>query len=106
MARANSRWPQAIGQALISHSVAILVSCYFYRLPCLLQRVYICTARQLRRIDSVRRSPLFSHYEESVAGAASIRAYNKVDEFISTCDRLTDDSQRVYYLVCVSQRYV
>ena len=72
----------------------------------MLQRVYITTARQLQRIDSVRRSPVFSHYEQSVAGAASIRAYNKVNEFISTCDRLTDESQRAWYLVCVSQRYV
>ena len=69
------------------------------------QRLYINTARQLKRIDAVRKSPVFSHYEESVAGATSIRAYGKVEEFIEKSDKLTDESQRAWYLVYVSARY-
>ena len=69
-----------------------------------LQKFYITTARQIRRIDSVRRSPIFAHFDESVEGATSIRAYGKIDDFVNKCDRLMDESQRAWYHVSVSMR--
>ncbi|KAF5404162.1 Multidrug resistance-associated protein 1 [Paragonimus heterotremus] len=69
----------------------------------MVQRLYICTGRQLKRIDSVRRSPIFSHFQESLMGATSIRAYGKVQDFINKSDQLMDENQTAYYpnLICL-----
>ena len=60
--------------------------------------------RQWKRIDSVRRSPIYTHFDESVTGSSSIRAYRKDKEFIATCDRLIDESQRPWFLVITALR--
>ncbi|CAL8102214.1 unnamed protein product [Calicophoron daubneyi] len=66
------------------------------------QRLYIRTGRQLKRIDSVRRSPIYSHFQESLIGAASIRAYRKVQQFTAKANQLIDESQMARYpnIVC------
>ncbi|XP_061183962.1 multidrug resistance-associated protein 1-like isoform X1 [Saccostrea echinata] len=49
----------------------------------LVQRFYVPTSRQLQRIESTTRSPIFNHFGESLNGASSIRAYHEEDRFIN-----------------------
>ena len=70
------------------------------------QRLYISTARQLKRIDSVRRSPIYIHFDESVVGTSSIRAYRREEQFIAKMDKYIDNSQKPWYLIIVAQRLV
>ena len=44
-------------------------------------RFYIPTARELQRIESITRSPIYAKFGEALLGVATIRAYRKQDHF-------------------------
>ncbi|GMS81781.1 hypothetical protein PENTCL1PPCAC_3956, partial [Pristionchus entomophagus] len=67
---------------------------------------YVPTARQLKRLESVNRSPVFSHFGESIQGAASIRAYGRVGEFCLSSEEKVDTFIRCKYLNTVSNRWL
>lgn len=87
-------------QELLSFSIScsICVNFLFF------QRVYVACARQIKRIDAVKRSPIYAFFSETLAGVSSIRAYNVQDRFIKHSDQLLDDSQRVWFEVFTSNR--
>ncbi|KAH3676265.1 hypothetical protein WICMUC_002142 [Wickerhamomyces mucosus] len=45
------------------------------------QRYYVATSRDLKRIVSISRSPIFSHLQESLAGFETVLAYDQADRF-------------------------
>ena len=46
-----------------------------------IQRFFVASMRQLKRLESASKSPIFSHFSESLTGVSSIRAY-KVNNLI------------------------
>ena len=44
-------------------------------------RYYIPTSREVQRIESVSRSPIYSRFGEALLGVATIRAYRKEEHF-------------------------
>ena len=64
---------------------------------CDLQRYYVATSRQLKRLESVSRSPVYSHFSETLAGVSTIRAYSCQERFILESDRRVDNNQQAYY---------
>ncbi len=61
------------------------------------QRFYVATSRQLKRLDSASRSPIYTHFQESVLGASSIRAYQKQNKFVEESERRVDYNQIAFY---------
>jgi ATP-binding cassette subfamily C (CFTR/MRP) protein 1 len=60
--------------------------------------------RQLRRLNSVSKSPIFSHFGESLTGVTSIRAYNVEKRFIDIMDKKIDENLIYFYPEHVSNR--
>lgn len=71
-----------------------------------LQRVYLRTSRQLRLLDLESRSPVYSHFLETMEGLATIRAFGWEDKFRDINLERLDDSQKPYYLMFCIQRWL
>lgn len=75
---------------VLSTLVVISVSTYLFLAVILpigvvyyfVQRFYVATSRQLKRLESVSRSPIYSHFGESIQGAPTIRAYSVQQRYI------------------------
>ncbi|GMT36668.1 hypothetical protein PFISCL1PPCAC_27965 [Pristionchus fissidentatus] len=72
----------------------------------LVLRFYVSTSRQLKRLDSTTRSPIFSHFQESIQGASSIRAYHATGKFIEESIRRVDTNLTAYYPSIVANRWL
>uniref|UniRef100_A0A8C4I5F0 ATP-binding cassette, sub-family C (CFTR/MRP), member 3 n=1 Tax=Dicentrarchus labrax TaxID=13489 RepID=A0A8C4I5F0_DICLA len=70
------------------------------------QRFYVATSRQLKRLESVSRSPIYSHFSETVTGCSVIRAYGRHSAFVLMSDMRVDDNQKSYYPGIVSNRWL
>lgn len=70
------------------------------------QRFYIATSRQLRRLDSVSRSPIYSHFGETVSGLSVIRAYGHQERFLQHNSNTIDENLKSVYPWIVSNRWL
>ncbi|XP_035215555.1 multidrug resistance-associated protein 1-like [Stegodyphus dumicola] len=89
----------------LSAVIIISLETPFFLLACLplallyyfLQKFYIPTSRQLKRLESTTRSPIYSHFSETVTGASSIRAYGVGRQFMYHSNELVDKNNECYY---------
>lgn len=57
---------------------------------------YLATSRELKRLDAVSKSPIFSWFSESLNGLSTIRAFNQQSVFIAQNERRIDRNQICY----------
>ncbi|XP_022645623.1 canalicular multispecific organic anion transporter 2-like isoform X2 [Varroa jacobsoni] len=74
---------------------------YYY-----VQKYYISTSRQLKRIDSTSRSPIYMHFSETLTGCTSIRAYGAEGRFIALSNLKTDINHSAYYPSLAASRWL
>ncbi|XP_068119210.1 ATP-binding cassette sub-family C member 3 isoform X2 [Hyperolius riggenbachi] len=84
-------------------AVVIIPLAFFYFF---VQRFYVATSRQLKRLESVSRSPIYSHFSETITGASIIRAYGRQTSFVQLSDNKVDENQKSYYPGIVSNRWL
>jgi ATP-binding cassette, subfamily C (CFTR/MRP), member 1 len=61
-----------------------------------IQRFYIPACRELQRIESISRSPIYSGLGEAVNGVETIRSFGAEKHFISTSDGLVQHNADAY----------
>ena len=59
----------------------------------------------MRRVTNISCSSIYTHFDETIQGVSSIRAYGRTEEFIKECDRRIDNSQKANYIVSMAPRW-
>ncbi|XP_070201507.1 multidrug resistance-associated protein 1-like isoform X2 [Littorina saxatilis] len=83
-------------------AVIVPLGVFYY----LVQRFYIPTSRQLKRLESTTRSPIFNHFSETITGAASIRAYKAQARFLQENRDKVDTNLTFYFFGIASNRWL
>lgn len=67
------------------------------------QQFFTKAYRELKRLDSVLRSPLYALLGETLDGIVTIRAYNAETTLVSRITSMLDEQQNAYFLTCAAQ---
>ncbi|KAF7659709.1 hypothetical protein LDENG_00294100 [Lucifuga dentata] len=71
-----------------------------------IQSFYVASSCQLQRLEAVSRSPIYSHFNETVQGAGVIRAFGEQRRFILQANRRIDSNQEAYFPRFVATRWL
>ena len=71
-----------------------------------IQVFYVATSRQLQRIESITRSPVYSHFSETITGQSIIRAYGDVLRFTTESETRVDYNQMMSYPSIIANRWL
>ncbi|XP_043656318.1 probable multidrug resistance-associated protein lethal(2)03659 isoform X2 [Drosophila teissieri] len=70
----------------------------------LLRVFYLSTSRDVKRLEAVTRSPIYSHLSASLNGLATIRAFGAQKELIAEFDNYQDIHSSGYYMFLATSR--
>ncbi|KAJ5701557.1 hypothetical protein N7488_009105 [Penicillium malachiteum] len=71
-----------------------------------IQKFYLRTSSQLRLLEIELKSPLYTHFIESLAGVTTIRAFGWTYATTTRMLPILDTAQRPYYLLLCIQRWL
>ncbi|UZJ54083.1 hypothetical protein CBS101457_003403 [Exobasidium rhododendri] len=100
---------QTIGSVVL---VSIILP-YFLAIVALILVFYVYTgmfyrpaSRELRRLNNLLRSPIYEHFNESLSGLPTLRAYGALDRFKEDNARRVDTENKAYWLSIACQRWL
>ncbi|OAX30722.1 hypothetical protein K503DRAFT_806826 [Rhizopogon vinicolor AM-OR11-026] len=67
---------------------------------------YRASAREVKRLDSMLRSLLYSHFSETLTGLPTIRSFGEMRQFINANRYYIDLENRALFIVIANQRQV
>ncbi|CAO3592407.1 unnamed protein product [Absidia cylindrospora] len=82
--------------------IAVIVSGIYF----LIGTYYLRISRELKRLNSVSRSPIYSHFTESLVGVTTIRAFGQQKEFLLTMYDKLDTYVAPFYLLWMANRWL
>ena len=71
-----------------------------------IQKYYLRTSRELKRLDSVSRSPIYAHFQETLGGVPTIRAYRQQDRFELENEWRVDANLQAYFPSISANRWL
>lgn len=68
--------------------------------------LYIQASRDLKRLESVQRSPLFQHFGETLSGVVTIRAYGDEARFVNDSHQKVNTHNRPFIYLWATNRWL
>lgn len=71
-----------------------------------IQRYYLRSSRELKRLDSVSRSPIYAHFQETLGGISTIRAYRQQQRFLLENEWRVDSNMKAFFPSISANRWL
>ncbi|XP_014650979.1 PREDICTED: multidrug resistance-associated protein 1-like [Ceratotherium simum simum] len=71
-----------------------------------IQRYYVASSRQIRRLAGASRSPVISHFSETLSGVSTIRAFGHEQRFIQQNKEVVNENLVCFYNNVISNRWL
>ncbi|XP_064436202.1 multidrug resistance-associated protein 1-like isoform X3 [Mirounga angustirostris] len=71
-----------------------------------IQRYYVASSRQIRRLAGASRSPIISHFSETLSGVSTIRAFGHEQRFIQQNKEVVNENLVCFYNNVISNRWL
>ncbi|KAL4174354.1 hypothetical protein KRP22_006292 [Phytophthora ramorum] len=68
-------------------------------------KLYQSSARELKRLDSISRSPFLNLVSETISGIETVRSYKMVEHFSSHCEELLNNNAKFFLLFQSASRW-
>lgn len=81
---------------------AFIITYFYY----LVGTFYLALSRELKRFDSITKSPIHQHFSESLTGVATIRAYGVETRFMKQNLAAIDNNNRPFFYMWVANRWL
>ncbi|KAL6450715.1 YBT1 ATP-dependent bile acid permease [Candida maltosa Xu316] len=82
--------------------LAIVIAIFYY----LVGFFYLTLSRELKRYESITKSPIHQHFSESLSGVATIRAYGVEQRFMMENLKSIDKNNRPFFYLWVANRWL
>lgn len=71
-----------------------------------IQRYYISSSRQIRRLNGASHTPIISHFSETLLGVSTIRAFGHQERFINQNKDVINENLVCFYNNVISNRWL
>jgi ATP-binding cassette subfamily C (CFTR/MRP) protein 1 len=71
-----------------------------------IQRYYLRSNRELKRLESVSRSPIFAHFQESLGGISTIRAFKQQQQWAYENEHRVDSNLKAFFPAIYANRWL
>ncbi|KAG7924310.1 hypothetical protein KL905_000464 [Ogataea polymorpha] len=72
----------------------------------LVSSFYLSSSREVKRLEAVKRSVVYSHFIEALSGMDTIKAHSSTERFLKVNEKLIDDMNESYYVVVAIQGWL
>ena len=85
---------------IIVLAIVLLSMCFYLGI------LYIAGAREIKRIESSVKSPIYEQFGSALTGITTIRAFSKVPSYVSRVEKQIDDFSACSWYICVTNRWI
>lgn len=71
-----------------------------------LNRYYLATSRELKRLDATTKSPIFASFQETLGGLSTIRSYKQANRFVAENEARVDRNNETYFASVSCNRWL
>ena len=97
---ANGYYRAIVSPYVIISSLILFVISAWYAI------YYLSGARQVKRLESTAKSPIFEHFNAALQGVSSIRAYDKTTHYVHGMFFRLDRHARCLYHLALFKRWL
>ncbi|XP_071953210.1 ATP-binding cassette sub-family C member 4-like [Antedon mediterranea] len=95
----------AVLTVAIFNPVVLLVVFPLVMIMFLVRLYFLHTSREVKRMEGITRSPIFSHLSATLQGLSTVRAFQAQKSFTNQFDGYQDHHSQAWYLFLTTSRY-